>query len=342
MKARHFLFFIALVIIGLLFVRNFGKFQNLTNLIQNLNIWILSLIILIRYLSYWANTKYFQGFFGIFNHKIRYKRLFPVIMAMNFVNTVFPTGGISGISYMSRELNDKVDSQTVTIAQIFWYPISFFCYLFFAGLCFLMLFMSNQAGKISSKIVLIFLIVIIVAGAAAAVLMFSRDLSKKLLFWATRPVNAILKKFKRDILSEKNINKFIADFYNALDYVTSHHLRLKKPITALIAYIIFEATSIYIVFLAFGVVVNPGVVIAGYIIALVFSLASFFTGGIGVYEATMVATFVALGQPFALSLSVVTIYRLIALWLFIPLGLYYYKKSMIDKPKMKQEISRGK
>lgn len=336
MKTRHFLFFIALVIIGVLFALNFGKFQNLKNLVQNLNIWILALIVLVRYMSYWANTKYFEGFFGIFGHKIKYKRLFPVIMAMNFVNTVFPTGGISGVSFMSKELEDKVDSRTVTIAQIFWYPISFFCYLIFAILSFLLLFLSNQAGKISSKIVLIFMIAIIVIGVAAAVVLFSRELSKKLLYWATRPVNVVLSKFKRDTLSAKNIDSFITDFYSAIDYITKHHLKLKWPITATIAYIVFEVTSIYIVFLAFGIVVNPGVVIAGYIIALVLSLASFFTGGIGVYEATMVATFVALGQPFALSLSVVTIYRLVALWLFIPLGLYYYKRSMIDKVEADQ------
>lgn len=328
------MFFIGLVIIGALFALNFGKFQNLKNLVQNMNIWILSSVIIVRYMSYWANTKYFEGFFGIFKHKIKYKNLFPVIMAMNFVNTIFPTGGISGVSYMSRELEGRVDSRTVTIAQIFWYPISFFCYLIFAVLSFLLLFLSNQAGKISSKIVLIFMIAIIVLGVAAAVVLFSRELSKKLLYWATRPVNAILTRFKRHTLSAENIDKFITDFYGALDYITKNHLKLKKPIAATIAYIIFEVTSVYIVFLAFGVVVNPGVVIAGYIIALVFSLASFFTGGIGVYEATMVATFVALGQPFALSFSVVTIYRLIALWLFVPLGLYYYKRSMIDRAEV--------
>lgn len=62
MKIKHFLFFIALVILGILFVLNIGKLQNLKNLVQNMNIWILSSIIIVRYLSYWANSKYFQAF----------------------------------------------------------------------------------------------------------------------------------------------------------------------------------------------------------------------------------------------------------------------------------------
>lgn len=331
MKMRHFLFFIALVVIGILFVLNFGKFQNLQNLVQNMNIWILSTIFLVRYLSYWANTKYFQNFFAVFGHKIEQKRLFSVVMGMNFVNTVFPSGGISGVSYMSRELEDKVDGHDVTIAQIFWYPMSFFCYLLFAGVAFLLLFMSNQTIKISSKIVLIFLIILIAAGVAAVVLLFSRDLTKKMLFWSTRPINLILARFKQHTLSAKNVEKFVDEFYQAFDYISKNHLRLKGPILAIMGYIFFEVLSIYIVFFAFGTLVNPGVVIAGYVLALIFSTAAILTGGIGIYETTMVATFVALGQPFALSLSVVTVYRLIALWLYIPLGLYYYKKSMIDK-----------
>lgn len=331
MKARHFLFFIAIVVIGVLFARNIDNFANLQNLIQNMNIWILSTILIVRYLSYWANTKYFQSFFKIFNHDVEHKRLFPVVMGMNFVNTVFPSGGISGVSYMSRELEDKLDSHTVTIAQIFWYPISFFCFLFFAGLAFLLLFLSDQVAAISFKIVLIFLIVVIIIGVMAAVLLFSRDLTKKLLVWSTRPINAIMTRFKRSTLSIKNVEKFVDEFYGALDYISKNHLRLKGPIMSILAYFIFEIFSIYVIFLAFGTAVNPGLVIAGYILALVFSLASIFTGGIGVYEATMVATFVALGQPFALSLSVVTVYRLIALWLYVPLGLYYYKRTMIDK-----------
>lgn len=342
MKIKHFLFFIALVILGILFVLNIGKLQNLKNLVQNMNIWILSSIIIVRYLSYWANSKYFQAFFKIFDQKIKHKRLFPVVMSMNFVNTVFPSGGISGVSFMSHELSDQVNSRTVTMAQIFWYPISFFCYLIYAILAFGLLFLSNQPIRISSKIVLIFLITIIVLGAVAAVLLFSRDLTKRLMYWLTRPINAVLKRFKHDTLSAKNVESFINDFYDTLSYISKNHLQLRSPILAVMAYVFFEVLSIYIVFLAFGALVNPGVVIAGYVLALVFSLASIFTGGIGVYEATMVATFVALGQPFALSLPVVTVYRLIALWLFIPLGLYYYKKSMIDKKQPQGQIKHGK
>jgi uncharacterized membrane protein YbhN (UPF0104 family) len=44
----------------------------------------------------------------------------------------------------------------------------------------------------------------------------------------------------------------------------------------------------------------------------------------------MVATFVALGQPLGLSLSVTLVYRTIALWLFLPVGLYFYKRDTID------------
>jgi hypothetical protein len=40
---------------------------------------------------------------------------------------------------------------------------------------------------------------------------------------------------------------------------------------------------------------------------------------------------VALGIPFNLAFGVTAVYRLIALWLFIPIGLYFYKRQTIDK-----------
>jgi uncharacterized protein (TIRG00374 family) len=95
--------------------------------------------------------------------------------------------------------------------------------------------------------------------------------------------------------------------------------------------ILFDLITIYIVFLSFGQIINPGIVIAGYVIALITSLASVITAGIGVYEAGMVATFVGLNIPFDIAFAVTIVYRIVSLWLFIPIGLIFYKKTLLDK-----------
>ena len=83
-------------------------------------------------------------------------------------------------------------------------------------------------------------------------------------------------------------------------------------------------------FIAFGVAPNPGVIIAAFLIALLASMLSIFTSGIGIYEIGMVAILVGLGLSFDVSFSASIVYRIVALWLFLPIGLYFYKRTMID------------
>jgi uncharacterized membrane protein YbhN (UPF0104 family) len=44
----------------------------------------------------------------------------------------------------------------------------------------------------------------------------------------------------------------------------------------------------------------------------------------------MVSILVGLGLSFDLSFSASIVFRIIALWLFLPVGLYFYKRTMLD------------
>jgi uncharacterized protein (TIRG00374 family) len=89
-----------------------------------------------------------------------------------------------------------------------------------------------------------------------------------------------------------------------------------------------EVLTIYVVFLAFGAVINPGAVIAAYTLANIFSLMSVFTSGAGVYEAAMITALVALSVPFALAVSVVLVYRIANMAIFLPIGFHYYRELL--------------
>jgi uncharacterized protein (TIRG00374 family) len=82
------------------------------------------------------------------------------------------------------------------------------------------------------------------------------------------------------------------------------------------------------VFIGFGQLINPGVVITGYALAIILSITSIFTGGIGVYEAGMIGTFAALGIPFALAFAVVIVYRVLNMGIFLPVGFFFYRRDL--------------
>lgn len=311
-------------------MKNLGRFGEFANLLGQLNLWVLLLILPIRYLSYYSNTRYFVSFLHIFGHKVEFKKLFRSVVTMNFVNTVFPTGGISGVSYIANALKPKVDSHTTAIAQVFWQVFTVAGYFGLLVVAFLSLFLANNTSHIGFKVILLFILAVLALGLVAAVVVFQRSATENVLYWSTRPINFVLHRVKRDALSKERIQLFLDDFYGAIRTMRSQHAKVRGPVAWTMLGLACEVLSIYVVFVAFGAIINPGVVIAGYSLALLFSTAAFFTAGVGVYEATMVATFVALGQPFGLSFSVTLVYRTIALWLFLPIGLYFYKREAID------------
>ena len=82
------------------------------------------------------------------------------------------------------------------------------------------------------------------------------------------------------------------------------------------------------IFLAFGQWVNLGAVIIAYAIANFAGLISVIPGGIGIYEGLMVGVLAAGGVPAALSLPVIVMYRILTIFLQIPLGGFLYYKTL--------------
>lgn len=331
MKLRHFLFFVALIVIVVLAYNQFNQVQSFKDLFKTINWWILLLVIPVRYLYYRFNAKYFESFFAIFKQKARFGLVLQSSITMNFVNIVFPSGGISGLSYIRKVLKDDVDSANITLAQLSWYILSFITYLGFLLLGFVMLLMSNQVIKVSSRLVILVLFIIITVGIALILFIFNKKFVENAAYFAVKPLNKFLSIIRQKILARNRIKGFIEQLHGSLLFLRDNRDKLGKPLIYTSLMVLFDLITIYIVFLAFGQIINPGIVIAGYVIALITSLASVVTAGIGVYEAGMVATFVGLNIPFDIAFAVTIVYRIVSLWLFIPIGLIFYKKTLLDK-----------
>src|SRR4051812_28828864 len=67
--------------------------------LKNLEVWALLLIVPAQILNYHSYAELYQSLFRILGHRIRYKKLFILTLELNFVNNVFPSGGVTGISY---------------------------------------------------------------------------------------------------------------------------------------------------------------------------------------------------------------------------------------------------
>lgn len=337
MKLRHFLFFLGLIAVVVILTFQFGQIQNFVVLLQKTHWWVLLLVIVFRFFYYWANTQYFRRFFEVFKRNLRFKPLFSATVTMNFVNLAFPSAGISGITYIRQQLDPNVEKSDSTLAQLVWYLLTGLSYVVLLGVGFILLVISNRVLHISAGLVMVLVFVLLFIAIGTIIFLFSKGLTENITYFVARPLNAILRRVHKRPFGKKRIDTFYLDLRNSIEFLRRNWSSLIKPFFYSLLMVIFDMASIYVVFLAFGKVVNPGIVITAYIIATLTSLASLFTSGVGAYEAGMIATLVGLEIPFDLAFSVTVVYRVIALWLFLPIGLFFYKHTTIDEVNNKSE-----
>ena len=328
MDKRWLLVLVSLAAIGVFLVFDFDSFREFGQLVTHVNFLILALVIPSQYLSFWSDAKYYQSIFKLLGKPLGTRRLVGTIIRMAFVNTVFPSGGISGASYLAQSMRDQASVGVTTIAQVFWYVFTYLSFMILLVLGFVSLFLSNQVHRITVRLVLLVVLVLILGGILGGFAVLERDRTQLLVTWVTRPVNWFFRIFRMKLLTREQMTVFFSDFYRSFDELRLRWRELIQPFGYCLLGSAIELGIIYVCFAAFGVYINPGVVIVGYALAIMASLASVFTAGVGPFEAAMVATFVALGVPVALAVSVVLYYRLLAFWLFVPVGFYFYRRSL--------------
>ena len=332
MRLRHLFFFLAFVVIAVLVIVQIGQFQQLLDVIKRVNLWILLGVLVLRYFYYFTNTKYFQAYFANFNHRLAFKPLMRDVVVMNFADTVFPSGGVSGIAVIRGRLRrHNISAHTSTVAQALYRGFTGISFVVLLLVSLVFLFFSKRIEMVSFRLILVALLFMLVASILLVGLLLNRKLFTRIAYFLTRPFNWFLKKFKRNSLSREQLMGLINQFYDTMRVYRKDWHKLLRPYMWCFLSLVIDIASLYLVFVAFGVYPNIGVILAAFLVAMVLSLVSVFTAGIGVFELSMVSILVGLGMSFDVSFSASIVYRFIALWLFLPIGLYFYKKAMLDE-----------
>jgi uncharacterized protein (TIRG00374 family) len=334
MTKQRIMILVTLIALAIVIFTNVGRFHQFLDALHAVRWYILIGIVFVQLLSYYANAKYYQSFFAIYNYQLSTKRLFKAALSINFVNQIFPSAGVSGASYLTRILAKDVPAGKTTLAQLMRYGFTFVSYIVILALGFFMLFLSKNLNPVTVRLTLLLILGIIVLGIIVAVLASDRDRLKGFASGIVRLINRVgnwfrsKKKKSKPIISDKQLDSFIDEFYYGYETLTQEKGHWKWPTFYSLLGSIAEILTIFVVFLAFGRFVNPGAIIVAYTLANVLSLVSPITGGAGVYEATMITTLVALGIPFAVAFSGVIVYRFFNFALFLPVGFFYYRQGI--------------
>jgi putative heme transporter len=309
-------------------VRNFSR----------VNIWVLLLVLPVEYLNYHAQARLYQQLFGLVGHKLSMKTLLRASLELNFVNHVFPSGGVTGISYFGLRLRGEgisIAKSTLTHAiKLILVFLSFEILLIFG------MFILAVNGKASNMTIFIgsSLSTLLIVGTGIAIYVVSSRRRIEAFFttltkWLNKLIQLVRPKHPETINIAKAKEAF-GEFHEGYKVMRAQAGSLKRPFMWAMIANITEVLVVLIVFIAFQQYVNVGAIILAYAVANFAGLVSVLPGGVGVYEALMTAVLATAGVPASVSLPAIVMYRVVNTVIQIPPGYYYYHRS-ITEGKMK-------
>ena len=332
---RHWKILLNIVTVGALLIVIFSIHHELVTTFENLtkvHAWILLLMIPIEILNYHAQTKLYEGLFKIVGNEVKYHLLYKTALELNFINSVFPSAGISGVSYFGMRLrSDKISGTKAAIVQMLKLVLIL---LSFEILLIIGVFIMAVSGHISDFTIAIAssLTTLMVIGTFAAMMILNdrRRIDATLAF-ITKVINwliHIVRPKHPETITTERWRRGAQEFHQNYLVIKANYKELKQPLIYATLANLTEVLAIYAVYGAFGHWVNIGAVILAYAVANFAGLISVLPGGIGIFEALMTAILAAAGIPIGLSIPVTVMYRILNTIIQVPPGYYFYHRAL--------------
>lgn len=297
------------------------------------NAWALLLIIPVEALNYHSQAKLYQDLFKIVGNKLPYKFLFRTSLELNFVNHVFPSGGVTGISYFGLRMRqgDHLTGGKATLVHVMKLALTFVSFELVLIFGLVALAVMGKASNMTILVAATLSTLLLVGTVAFAYIVGSRQRIKSFFTGVTKALNWLIHIIRPKHPETINVDRardVFEDFHVNYQEIKKDYKQLKRPFWYALLTNVTEVMAIYVVYIAFGELVNIGAVIIAYAVANFAGLVSVLPGGVGIYEALMTAVLVSAGVPAGVSLPVTIMYRVINTVIQIPPGYYFYQKAL--------------
>ncbi len=299
---------------------------------------LLLLLIPVELLNYHAQAKLYQGLFRQVGNELSYKFLFRTSIELNFVNHVFPSGGVTGISYFGLRLRkgDEITGAKATLIQVMKLALTFLSFeiLILFGMFCLALF-----GRVNNLVILVAssLSTLLLVGTLGFIYVVGSKNRINAFFTAvTQTLNRVIQLVRPKHPETINISRAKStfnDFHDNYQTFKNNWRALRPSFWWAFLMNLTEVLAVYVVYLAFGELVNFGAIVLGYAIANFAGLISVLPGGVGIYEGLMTAVLASTGIPAGISLPVTVMYRILNTLLQLPPGYYFYHQTVSEMPK---------
>ncbi len=331
-------------LLGLAFAIRGQLADTLQNL-RKVNVWVLLLIIPLEAIGYHAQAKMYQKMFASVGTQLSYKSLMKVSLELNFVNHVFPSGGVSGISYFGLRMRALgARAAQATLVQTMKLVLLFLSFeiLLFGGM--FALAINGKASNLTMFIGTVLAMSVLAGTAAFVYIIGSKSRINGFFTVATKILNRIIQLVRPRHPETINISKArnaFDEFHDSYEKLRTKRRELTSPFWWAFVVNLTEVLVIYVVYVAFGEWVNLGAIILAYAVANFAGLVSVLPGGVGIYEGLMTAVLATAGISPAISLPVTVMYRVLNTVIQLPPGYVLYHRAVQRGSNDEEAASHG-
>lgn len=310
------------------------------DLLGQANLWLLMLLIPFQIMVYYAGGEMIFSYLRRKKliHHISHFEQTRIALELNLVNHIFPSGGVSGISYTTWRLHKLgVIGAKSTFAQVVRYVMGFLSFVALLILSVLFLAIDGQINRyiVASSFALV--LVIIILTVMVAYMFSSKQRMEKAARRITKFINWIVCKgtfgYCKPLLKFENVSKFFSDMNDDFDELKRDSKSLIGPFIWGVVYATFDVLMFLVAFWALGQSVNPAVLMVGYGVASLVGLVAFTPGGAGVYEVVMIFFLTMAGVSADAAIAGIVLTRAILMTGTIVLGYIFYQHALIKYGK---------
>ncbi len=316
------------VLLGILFIiSRFTELQEVLLVLQKGNwIWLgAAFVLLIGWIFVTAAT--FKSLFSLVGVDKPLFQILRLFLAVNFINLVAPSGGMSGVVvfYSDAQKNGHSTARIMVGSALFL--IFDYCGLLtiiFFGLIILAFYQVLWAFEIFAFLIFLLFIssMILVVYLASR----SQERLTRLLLKVTRFVNRYSGYLlKINPVNEERVVRFAAEISEGVKAVQNLRHAWLHPAGLTILNKVLLVAILGMMFLAFGTPVTPGQLIAGFSIAYLFVIISPTPAGIGIVEGLLTLSLSSLAVPVEAAAVITLSFRGYTFWLPFLFGMISFR-----------------
>lgn len=338
MKKPSFKFWVSVVTLALVIIIIVAARRELVHawhLLGRVDMLTLALIVPITLVGYLASG---EMIFSYLRQKGDTKNVNPfslmrLSLELNFVNHALPSGGISGVSYANWRLAKYgVSVGRATIAQAVRYVVGFVAIALYLVVAVVMITIDGTVNRwiiLMSSMLIFGIALLMIVG-----IYLLHDVRRLRRFseWLSNTLNRFGRKVLRrrgNIVDHNTLLKFFDDIHADFVVLKKERRLLIQPFLWSLLFTAMEICLFWVAFRALGAVVNPASLLIAYGLASFAGFIVITPGGIGAYEAIVIAilTFSGISQEQAIAGTV--LYRMIVLSTTIIFGYIFYQLTIM-------------